>query len=30
LGALGNQKKQGGQSDLTNLIGGVIGSFFKK
>jgi len=30
LGALGNQKKQGGQSDLTNLIGGVLGSFFKK
>jgi len=30
LGALGNQKKEGGQSDLTNLIGGVIGSLFKK
>lgn len=30
LGALGNQKKQAGQSDLTNLIGGVLGSFFKK
>jgi len=30
LGALGNQKKQGEQSDLTNLIGGVIGSLFKK
>ena len=30
LGALGNQKKQGGQSDLTKLIGGVLGSFFKK
>jgi len=30
LGALGNQKKQGGQSDLTNLIGGVLGSFLKK
>jgi hypothetical protein len=30
LGALGNQKKKGGQSDLTNLIGGIIGSFLKK
>ncbi len=30
LGALGNQKKQGEQSDLTNLISGVIGSLFKK
>lgn len=31
LGALGNQKKQqGGGSDVMNLIGGVLGSFFKK
>jgi len=30
LGSLGNQKKQGGQSDLNKLIGGVLGSFFKK
>jgi hypothetical protein len=30
LGALGNQKKQENKLDLTNLIGGVLGSFFNK
>lgn len=31
LGALGNQKKtQGGKADVANLLGGVIGGFFKK
>ena len=30
LGALGNQKKQENKLDLTNMIGSVLGSFFKK
>ncbi len=30
LGALGNQKKQGGQGDLTSLIGGILGSLFNR
>ncbi len=30
LGALGNQKKQQGGSDVMNLIGGVLGGIFKK
>ena len=31
LGALGNQKKtQGGSSDVLNIVGGLLGSFFKK
>lgn len=30
IGALGNQKKMGNQGDLTQLIGGVLGSLFKK
>lgn len=30
LGALGNQKKEKGSSDLMGLLGSVLGSFFKK
>ncbi|MBW6463524.1 MAG: DUF937 domain-containing protein [Bacillota bacterium] len=30
LGALGNQKKEQGGSDVMNLIGNVFGGFFKK
>ncbi len=30
IGALGNQKKQQGSSSITNLAGGVLGSFFKR
>lgn len=30
LGTLGNQKKQKGGSDIMNLVGGLLGGFFKK
>lgn len=30
MGALGNQKKQGKQTDLGGLLGSAIGGFFKK
>ncbi len=30
IGALGNQKKKQGGGDVMNLIGGVLGGFFKK